>query len=57
MHIDFRKEVGKIEDGEIEPVCGSSHAILHRHVHTQNPERLHQQVQENEDGYVEYKIP
>ena len=56
-HVEHHVEkVGEVEDGEIETVGCGAHAVLHRHINSQNPERLHQQVQENEDGNIENKV-
>ena len=56
-HVEHHiEEVGEVEDGEIETVAGRTDSVLHRHIHPENPERLDQQIQENQNGNIEYKI-
>ena len=56
-HVEHHIEkVGEVEDGEIEAIGSGTHPVLHGDIHPQNPERLHQQVQENENGDIENKV-
>jgi hypothetical protein len=47
---------GEIKKGEIKPVTFGTHHVLDRPVYPQNPERFNQQVHENQQDQVGYKL-
>ena len=50
------EEIGEVEDGEIETVVSCADTILHSHIHPENPEVFDQQIQENQNGDIEYEV-
>ena len=50
------KQVGKIEQREIQPVIAFGQSILHREVDTENKKRLDQDIDQDQEQDVEEKL-